>query len=193
MYLNGSFRTVVDDFWLTKPDGYTFNPDYDYPICSSYTQERIGGQLKIRVESGDCVTVENPRVSLTGFENLITGYILDLPDTLIPIDEYITNGEELTLPDGLDDDQCVLIPVVRETISDEPIFGKLPDGSYVQFDPRLDFKSNTLDSPIPDGGKSLDFITGGVSHCANVKRNFLNEDTCVYRLTPASHRRRAVT
>eukprot|EP00554_Chaetoceros_debilis_P007442 CAMPEP_0194077066 /NCGR_PEP_ID=MMETSP0149-20130528/3732_1 /TAXON_ID=122233 /ORGANISM="Chaetoceros debilis, Strain MM31A-1" /LENGTH=4275 /DNA_ID=CAMNT_0038757959 /DNA_START=113 /DNA_END=12940 /DNA_ORIENTATION=+ len=179
LYLNGSFRTVVDDFWLTKPEGYSFDSEFDYPICASYTQEWIGGYLAIQVESGECVIVENPRVSITGFEASVTGYVLDLPNTLIPIDEKATNGEELTLPDGLDDSKCVLIPVVRETLSDEPIFGKLPDGSYLQFDPRLDFKSNTLDSPIPDGGKSIEFVSAGKSYCTNVPRNFLNEDTCV--------------
>ena len=67
------------------------------------------------------------------------------------------------------------------------------------FDPMLELRENTVDNPIPDGGGSnylamagwwdglgwLDKnsrffqpVNDGATHCANVRRNFLNEKGC---------------
>lgn len=68
----------------------------------------------------------------------------------------------------------------------------------VAFDPILEFRENTIDNPIADGGgqnnlNMKDWYVGlcwqngnrcdhpvrdGAVHCSNVRRTFLNEDGC---------------
>ena len=49
-------------------------------------------------------------------------------------------------------------------LGDEPVFGKLQDGSWLMFDPRLDFVDNTLSSPTEDGGKAAVTESGGETY-----------------------------
>ena len=75
------------------------------------------------------------------------------------------------------------------------------------FDPVLEFRENTVENPIPDGGGSNNLATDGwfddlgwtnprngrfdqpvndgAVHCANVRRTFLNERGCEYQRTEA--------
>ncbi len=179
LYLEDKLRTVVDDFWLEKNDTYSFDPNFEYYLCS--VNEHIsGGDLYIRLEDGVCVRAENPRVDITGVESQVS-YILDLSSVenqLIPIDEEFTNGEEYILSNALDNDICKDIPPVRE-YGDEQIFGKLSDDTYLVFDPRLDLEQNTPDAPLMDGGKAKNRDSGGDTFCSNVPRTFLNEDQCI--------------
>lgn len=179
LYLDGNVRTVVDDFWLSKNDTYTFDPDFEYYLCSVHG-ESSSGQLWIRLEDGICVQAENPRVDIAGLENELA-YVLDLRGVdgqLIPIDEAFTSGEEFILPTALQDDLCRNIPSVRER-GDEQIFGQLSDGSWLLFDPRLNIENNTPDTPLMDGGKAKELASGGTTLCSNVPRTFLNEDGCI--------------
>ena len=56
---------------------------------------------------------------------------------------------------------------------------KLPDGSWLQFEPRLKLESNTDEAPIDDGGGLVQALTGGHTRCANAPRTFLNEKNCL--------------
>ncbi len=179
LYLEGQIRTVVNDFWLAKNDTYRFDPDFDYYLCSVQS-ERSDGNIWIRLEDGKCVQAENPPVDLRGKESE-SQYILDLSsveDQLTPIDTYLTNGEEFLLPTSLEGAVCDSIPSVPDPF-DEHVFGKLSDGTFLIFDPRLDLQENTPDSPVIDGGKAKQLDSGGRTYCSNVPRTFLNEDQCV--------------
>jgi hypothetical protein len=55
---------------------------------------------------------------------------------------------------------------------------KLPDGSWLQYDPRLKLEKNTLEDPIADGGGLVEALTGQKTRCSNVPRTFLNEESC---------------
>ena len=63
-----------------------------------------------------------------------------------------SNGEEFILVDGLNGAICSQLPDVHHE-KEAPIFGQLPDGTWLQFDPRADLTENTIENPLPDGGK----------------------------------------
>lgn len=151
--LNGSFRTVVEDFWLAKNETYAFDPEFDYELCGS-PDDASDGSLWVQLEDGECIEAENSLVNITGYEADVE-YILDLPDTLKPVDIDFTNGEDLVLEAGLNDPICDIIPAVPES-GDNPIFGRLPNGTWLHFDPRLNLFSNTPESPLLDGGKAVE-------------------------------------
>ena len=183
--LNGWTRTIVSNFTINSDDyrDYVFDPTFDYVLCGS-PEEKIDGSLKIRLENGDCVVVQNPVVNLDGYETSITN-IFELPKSkLVAIDEWWNNGEELIfmLQTSLFDDPslsavCSSLPLVSE-LGDEPVFGKTSDGTWLIFDPRLSLESNIPDSPVHDGGKQTFIASGGNTLCSNVPRTFLNENEC---------------
>ncbi len=176
LYLNGVIRTVVDDFWLDKESTYQFDPNFVYKACrTSSLQERVDGKMGIKIEDGSCVDAENPRVSLDGQDTNVA-HILNLSmDDLDLFDEYSTNGEEFILQNHVIDSVCDKIPSVPE-LGDEPIFGRLSDGSWLQFDPRIVLETNTIEDPLADGGRATQLSSG--FFCSNVPKNFLNEDHC---------------
>ena len=190
--LNRWTRTVVDKLEIEN-DGYsnyTFDPAYVYELCGNPEDNMINGRLYIRLEPdnvdedrGPCITVRNPLVNLDGYESIVSN-ILNLPDDLLPIDQQWNSDEDLVLQlqtslfdNPLFSSKCANLPVVPEQ-GDEPIFGKLSDGTWLIFDPRLDSLSNALASPREDGGKAEFKASGGDTYCSNVPRTFLNEDQC---------------
>ena len=178
-------RTVVQNFNVDNSgyENYVFDSTHEYSICNN-PQEIIGGRLYIRLEDGNCVYAQNPEVNLTGFEFSVQN-IFDIPDgALEVIDESWTGGEDLVylLKTSFFDNPsyssiCSSLPSVPE-LGDEPIFGRLSNGSWLMFDPRLHLFENTVDSPIPDGGKFIATSSGGDTYCSNVPRTFLNENQC---------------
>jgi hypothetical protein len=106
---------------------------------------------------------------------------LNLPNVtagiLDRIDEVRSQGVEYLLRGGLNDPLCDQLSAVTEE-NDAPVFGKLPDGSWLQFDPRIVLEDNTLESHISDGGGLVRSLTGDKTKCANTPRTFLSEDQC---------------
>ena len=174
LYFDGNYRTTVDNFWIEKNDTYKFDSEFDYTICQN-PEERIGGALYIRLQDNKCVKAENPQVNGNGQQSNIE-YVLDLPNTIEVIDSDF-GGEEFILPSALNDNICNNIPAVPE-IGDGLVFGRLDATTWLQFDPRLNLKTNTPTSPISDGGKIEMQNSGGTTSCSNVPRSFLNEDGC---------------
>ena len=175
LYLDGVMRTKTDILWIGKNDTYEFDPTFDYVLCNSNIQERVGGKLYIQLEDGKCIEAANPEVDVTG---LAAANIVNLlPSDLDRADVDFTGGEEFMLRIALGDANCNNIPTVPE-LGDEPVFGKLPDGSWLQFDPRLNLATNDLTSPLSDGGKAATLASGGGTSCSNVPRTFLNEKHC---------------
>ena len=178
-------RTIVNNFTIEHSDysNYTFDPDRDYSFCRN-PEERLNGKLVLELEDGACVVTQNPVVNLNGYESSVSN-IFNLPDdSLEPIDQWWNGGEEsvFKLQTSLFDDPsfatiCAGLPSVPE-LGDEPIFGKLSNGTWLMFDPRLVLETNTLSSPINDGGKEALIASGGDTYCSNVPRTFLNENQC---------------
>ena len=162
---------------------YVFNSTYDYMLCGS-PEESIGGSLFIELEDGSCVTAQNPAINLDGYESNISS-IIDLPDDILePIDEWWTDGEALVfmLSRSLFGEPslsslCSGLPPVPD-LNDEPIFARTSNGTWLIFDPRLEVETNTLSSPISDGGKAMFTASGGEKYCSNAPRTFLNENQC---------------
>ena len=183
--LNGWIRTVVANFTISDSGyaGYNFDSSYDYQLCDT-PEEMIGGSLYIQLPDGNCVAAQNPEISLDGFESDATN-IFNLPDNSLDLtDEEWSNGEKQVylLRTSLFNNSsfsamCSKLPLVPET-GDEPVFGKLSDGTWLMFDPRLDLMTNTLSSPAQDGGKEAFAASGGKTFCSNAPRTFLNEDQC---------------
>lgn len=171
------FRTVVDDFWLSKEDSFQFDPDVTYKLCRAPNPR----SLYIMVD-GICVTAENPNVSVS--ETIGSGaYTIDLQRTdLISIDEDTSTGEQYILQNALSSSVCNNIPTVPD-YGDKVVFGRVSDGTWLQFDPRLQLETNTVQSPMTDGGKGTQISSGGASYCSNPPRSFLNENSCVQSST----------
>ncbi len=108
--------------------------------------------------------------------------VLSLPEiaagVLDHIDEFRSHGGEYILYDGLPNEPlCDQLNDITEEM-DAPIFGQLPDSSWLMFDPRMILDENTPEAHIPDGGGLVRTLTGEETRCANVPRTFLNEEQC---------------
>jgi hypothetical protein len=184
--MNGIPRTVIGNISILNSQyaNYTFNTTRDYFLCWN-PEEVVGGHMYIFLEDGTCQPILNPVVNFTGLENVPT-YVLSIPagpGTLVPIDVSFTNGEEFILTQPLSDPRCSTIPDVVE-LNGPPIFAVMSDGSWLQFDPRLSLKYNTIQSPIADGGGQDEIHSRNVMACSNVPRTFLNEKQCSVSYVP---------
>ena len=171
MRLDNQIRAVISDLG-------DIDPNFKYKFCGENGFGRIGGRMTVRQENKRCkgITIENPRVDFTNHHDYLD-HIVDLRSRrLRPIDEEWTNGEELILMGPSLSSTCNDIPVLQE-LGDSPIFGQLLDGSWLQFDPRLDLKTNTVVNPKNDGGYAETKLSRQTL-CVNAPRTFLNEDKC---------------
>lgn len=182
---NGMLRTVVSSLTIDQSDhaGYVFDSNVDYGLCGS-PEDRINGRLYIGLPDDTCVTTQNPMVNLDGYEDSVANVVNIPDDVLRPIDQWWTYGEESSFisETSLFDDPtfstvCSSIPPVTD-IGDSPIFGKLSNGTWLMFDPRIETQTNTIASPIPDGGNEAYVVSGGDTMCSNAPRSFLNENEC---------------
>jgi Protein of unknown function (DUF1800) len=81
--------------------------------------------------------------------------------------EYISNG----IPAR----QCKSL--LAPSIPPKPIFAQTVDGTWLQFDPRMQMKENSVEAPWDDGG-TQSWLTNQTLYCSNVPRSFLNEASC---------------
>lgn len=185
MEYDGWIRTAAAT--LTIEDSgysdYVFDSNHDYVLCEG-PDESIDGKMSILLEDGVCVSTQNPIVNLDGYESSGINFV-NLPDNILtPIDQWWTGGNDLVFMSevSLFDNAnytsfCSSTPPVP-SLGDPPIFGKLPDGTWLIFDPRVVTRTNTPSSPIIDGGKNDFEISGGETLCSNIARTFLNENEC---------------
>jgi len=178
----GGHDLTVADIRIPGSDyeDYPFDETYDHYICSSRLQMRVDGALYLRLPEGECARFYNPAINFTMYEHLVTSENLitfsDWSD-LDPLDGNVTDAEEFFLPNGYSGSECTSIPA---TTAESPfIFGKLPDSSWVVYDPHFDLSLNTDTNPLDDGGIDVVVKSSGVSYCSNAPRNFLNEENCV--------------
>lgn len=178
LMLDGIVRTAVENMWIVDSGyaDYKFNPNFDYIVCRD-PEEFVNGRLWITLEDGTCRGTQNPPVNLSGITELVS-YQVELPNLLDPVDLAFSNNELFILNTSVESAICSAIPAIPE-FGDDPIFGRLPDGSWLQFDARLELEQNTLKNPLIDGGKVKHLASGKETLCSNVPRNFLNEETCI--------------
>jgi hypothetical protein len=81
--------------------------------------------------------------------------------------EYISNG----IPAR----QCKSL--LAPSIPPKSIFAQTVDGTWLQFDPRIQMKENSVEAPWDDGG-TQSWLTNQTLYCSNVPRSFLNEASC---------------
>ena len=100
------------------------------------------------------------------------------------------NGDEFPDPAGLAYTDYVSYGRGKYNL-DKPIFAKLPNNKWALHDFRTQFKANTLDNPLEDGGGAAmkaaarsganedgNQSTDLVVRCSNVQRNIFNEGQC---------------
>ena len=184
--LNGWTRTVVESFAIESEEyrDYKFDPNYVYTLCTyPYPEERIDGIFYVEVEDGNCVPVRNPAINLDGYEDVVTN-IFHFPDYILHSVEHWWNTDEevFVSQSSIFDDPsfaelCNKLPDTQE-FHDEPVFAKLPDGTWLIFDPRMETEDNDVYSPLEDGGKESMVNSAGAKFCSNAPRTFLNEKGC---------------
>ncbi len=105
----------------------------------------------------NCEQVLNPPVYFDdNTKKMLTNPVVPLPaigDGLEVIDTHKkSNGQEFILVNGLDDAVCRQLPDIHYE-TEEAMFGQLPDGTWLQFDPHFDVMENTVENPLADGGE----------------------------------------
>jgi len=181
--LNGQVRTTVRSLAFDDNSEYTLEFNREYTMCGLPAEYEDGVfKIKVNETTNECEDLPNPLVHFNP-SSVQPLNVLNLPNvsigTLEHIDELRSHGGEYILVNGLSDDLCDQLNDVTEE-RDPQVFGKLPDGSWLLFDPRmlLEENKNTPESHIPDGGGLVRSLTGDQTKCANVPRTFLNEDQC---------------
>ena len=184
--LNSHVRTVVTALAFDN-EAYELNFNKEYNMCKA-PEEYYNGRFYLRVEDGSCRSLRNPFVNFFP-DSVQPGIFLNLPDISTGVLEYIDevrskSGEFIHLH-SINEAVCNQLNDVTEA-QDPPVFGKLPDGSWLQFDPRMLLEENSLNEHIPDGGGLVRTLTGDETRCSNAPRTFLNEEECTLSHSPSA-------
>jgi len=170
---------VVKSLAFAAGSKFSLEFNREYVMCRR-PEEWTGGWFYLRMSDGSCQAILNPIVNFYS-DSAQPHTVLSLPDLipgiLDPIDEVQSRGGEFILRGGLNDPICSQLNDVMEE-NDAPVFGRLNDGSWLMFDPRMDLEDNTLESHIADGGGLVRSLTALKTKCANAPRTFLNEEQC---------------
>lgn len=176
--LNGFVRTTVKSIAFADTTK-TFQFNKEYRMCH-LPQEKIDAWFWLKLDDGSCTHLKNPAVEFRA-DTIQPSYVLNIPNisgSLQVIDSQLSGGQELISTVALNDKLCTKLNDITEE-GDAPVHGKLEDGTYVLFDPRMEMQENTVAHPEPDGGGLIKTLTAGATKCANAPRTFLNEDSCV--------------
>jgi len=184
--LNGHVRTVVESIAFKNPEYILeFNKKYK---MRRRPREYVDGDFDLYMDDGSYQSLVNPPVTFYT-DSIQPPQVLNLPALteagIDSIDEYRSNGGEFILHDELTDPLCSTLNEVSED-DDTPVFGKLPDGSWLVYDPRLKLEENTPISHLEDGGGLIQSLTGGDSRCVNAPRTFVNEEQCTLSFSPTA-------
>jgi len=155
-----------------------------YQQCGKIS-DRVRGNMRLNHPTGGCRVLYadgrflgNPRVYFDSQTNPARPAIM--------LDGAVSSTRqgggligEIMLSQDLRDPLCPTLPSVTQSSTLVGLF----ENQYWLHDPRFVLQRNTLEDPLPDGGKSLVEEThagGALRHtlCSNVRRNFLNEETC---------------
>lgn len=179
--LNGHVRTVVYPGSIVFDNPYyVFEYNKEYEVCR-LPEEHAFGRVYLQVEDDSCQWFENPFIVFYP-DSIQPPKVLHLPNisesVIEPIDVIRSEGGEFIYFESIGDQSiCEHLNTVTE-LNDSPVFGRLPDGSWLQYEPRLILEENIVEKPIPDGGGLVQALTGQKTRCSNVPRTFLNEEYC---------------
>jgi hypothetical protein len=154
------------------------------------------GRLRVLLPNGKerFLEIGNPPINFTGYEQYLPQNVFTFDGSEIwdetASDLYnhpLMRGQELLLRNGFNGAICDLVPPFAEEY-DAPIFGKLPSGEWLQWTPTILLEDNgpSINDPpgnrtgkvLVDGGGAAFVITDEKLKCSNVRRSFINEDTC---------------
>mmetsp|Transcript_662 Transcript_662/g.1594 ORF Transcript_662/g.1594 Transcript_662/m.1594 type:complete len:2342 (-) Transcript_662:143-7168(-) len=204
--IDGLILTVIDGPALitTSPLGFTDEAmadlstihteeltDGSYEICYA-PMPGVGAPMKLYHPVHHCSFAAfgsisgNPPIEFPGASLEPSRIVnLDQATDLVPMDEayFDTLGlpaQILRSPTALTGDACESVKMTAGYVP--AVFGSYQNEWWVH-DPRWQFRDNTVDQPMADGGGEVLNHTKGMefwhtSRCANVERNFLNEDSC---------------
>ncbi|KAL7482807.1 hypothetical protein ACHAW6_008462, partial [Cyclotella cf. meneghiniana] len=186
--LNGHVRTTVSTGSIVFDNiSYIFEYNKEYEMCW-LPEEKISGRVYLKMQDETCQWFSNPIIAFYSASPQ-PSKVINLPNisqsVLESIDEIRSNAGEFIYFNAINDPLCNQLNAVIEQ-DDAPLFGKLPDGSWLQYDPRLRLENNTIEAPIPDGGGLVESLTGRKTSCANVPRTFLNEQNCSLSFSTSS-------
>lgn len=182
--INGHIRTVVPEISFVGRNRQVGDGN-SYKICSSDDEIRRGIH-KIRVQRS-CLQLQELLVS---FPDSSLDRILELDGLLPSLDdtrEWQQTSSfvpEYFLKSGLPSEYCSGLPNPHMGTVVSPIFARTESGEWMQHDPRLELATNTIESPLVDGGRSF-LDTNRTQFCSNVRRSFLNEQTCLLSNVPS--------
>jgi len=177
--VDGQPRTVVSSFNLQANTNYTF---CSFPPTPN--NQSLYGNMYVRLNPdvfGNCVTIPNALVDMTGYDTLLGITVLTLPHRstgFSTVDQDNVNGDEFLLKQNLTDSMCNSVPAVID-FTTPPIFGRHPNGDWLLYDPHLKLNTNTLAQPMSDGGRNNLINSFERTLCSNVHRSFLNENQCI--------------
>jgi hypothetical protein len=185
--VDGHVRTMVDDILFKDSDVlFEYTQPASYRICAlGRAQTFIDFGIKYKNKCHRLV-IGNPPVDINGMYPQ-PAYVLNEIDTTAFIKKVdyrdSTKIESMLSTAKIFDNY----PFLCESLSQEystPIYARLIDGQVLMFDPVLNLETNSLVTPLDDGGGVTSLITKQISQCANAPRTFLNDANC--RLSSAA-------
>lgn len=178
--VNGVMRTMVGNLVFESNVRFRHKRQESFTICR--VEETVYGKFGILYD-GQCelFKVGNPAVRLYGMTPK-PSYIVKInisKKSDFELQTYFNEKmEELTeiliLKKNLNADDCNVIPYPTT----HNVYAELSNGQHMIFEPTLELADNRNQNPLNDGGGKAVRVSNGVVQCANVERNFLNEQSC---------------
>jgi hypothetical protein len=178
--VNGVRRTMVGNLVFESNVKFRHKQQASFTICR--VEETVYGKFGILYD-GKCefFKVGNPAVRLYGMTPK-PDYIFNINTSKksnFEIHTYFNEKLEefteiLVLKKNLNAELCNIIPYP----TGHNVYAELSNGQHMIFEPTLDLAENRNQKPLDDGGGKVLLDNSRVTHCANVERNFLNEQNC---------------
>ena len=182
LLINGNLRTVVDQtFFQSSNISFNVNQSMNFTLCQDI-EDFVGGRLTLKIaQQTTCVTFKNPPIYFQ-LSDPHPSLVVSLPDIASGnaiVSRYINSTpENIYINNSLSSDVCKSIPLMICCNGEGSVFGLMSTGQYMIFDPRLVFRTNSIDAPLSDGGGTTILATDNNAQCANAPRTFLNEKYC---------------
>ena len=178
--VDGHERTMVDDILFRDGEAFVYTKPALYKLCAL-------GRAQTFIDFGIRYNDKCRR--------LVLGNLPVDIDGMIPQPTYIFNGVDprsfITKIDYRDSTKVESMlsttelfrdyPALCESLSldyEVPVYTRLTNGQVLMFDPVLEFGTNSLDTPLNDGGGLTSVSTEHISQCANAPRTFVNDAKC---------------
>ena len=179
---NTAYLLSTNDISRTEVDSVEVEGNMFLEIGQSYQlcdikKAYVGSDVYVQV--GDaCIKLlsGNPRIIFSSTNAIVPPNTIILPESAMNNFEVGVEVEEFIMTKNLDAPICSLLH-----IGVYPVYLNFDNERWLSFDPRVNLLDNSLDTVIPDGGRSQEVLG---ADCSNVPRTFLNEHSCI--LAPAA-------